>query len=566
MKATWMCLWVLRAAGAGTLALSLVAPGLALAEAGADGPRFDITGFDLRGPDPLPPGHADEVLAPFVGSGASLARLREAVAALEAALRAKGLGLYRVTLPPQALEGRVVLALEPRRLDRIEVQGNSLSSEAQVRRSLPSLVTGSTPDLHRLAAEASLANDSPVRQVQVVLRDGRAELSGPGRGEGDAADGERMEAGRVDARILVREQRPASVTATLSNHGSAATGRDRFTVSGRHADLAGRDIDLQASYTTSLERPQDVRQAGLSLRVPLYSVGAQLSGFITRSDIVGDFGDFRSTGAGSVSGLELATYLATGGQTRHRVALSLQDRLFETTRIDDQLLPGQVDRRSRPWGLRYAGRLEVQPGATPEAVPMAAVRPETGQWQWAAEWLANTGSGAGNDLAAYQSEDPRVHRVRWQALRLSIANGRDLSGWRLLWRLQGQLASTALIAGEQFGLGGLNSVRGTRDERPLSGDSGWQGSVELAAPPRDGWRVVGFVDAGGIVSKPAQDSEPAPDRLVSAGLGLRWSEPRLALVMDWGRIITGSRVPLAVRPSAPQRGDERLYLALSFRF
>ncbi len=566
MKPTWMRVRILRAAGAGALVLALVVPGLALAGSDDDGPRFDVTGFDLRGADPLPPGHAEAVLAPFVGPGASLARLREAVAALEAALRAQGLGLYRVALPPQALEGRVVLALEPLRLDRIEVQGNNLSSEAQVRRSLPALVTGGTPDLHQLAAQASLANDSPVRQVQVVLREGRADMPGAGRGEGDAGADERVEAGRVDARILVREQRPASLTAILSNHGSAATGRDRFTVSGRHADLAGRDIDLQASYTTSLERPQDVRQAGLSLRVPLYPLGAQLSGFVTRSDIVGDFGDFRSTGAGSVSGLELATYLATGGQSRHRMALSLQDRLFETTRIDDQLLPGQVDRRTRPLGLRYAGRLEGQPGATPDAGPMAALRPEAGQWQWAAEWLANTGSGAGNDLAAYQSEDPRVHRVRWQALRLSIANGRDLSAWRLLWRVQGQLASTALIAGEQFGLGGLNSVRGTRDERPLSGDSGWQGSVELAAPPRDGWRAVAFVDAGGIASKPAQDGEPALDRLASAGLGLRWSDPRLAVVLDWGRIITGSRVPLAVQPSAPQRGDERLYLALSFRF
>ncbi len=562
---------IFRAAVACVLSFATLAPALAAAAETDEGPRFAITGFDLRGFDPLPAGHAEAVLAPFTGPGASLTRLREAVAALEGALRAQGMGLYRVTLPPQTLEGRVILAVTPQRLDRIEVQGHSFSSEAQVLRSLPALVTGNTPDLHRLAAQTTLANDSPVRQVQVVLREGRADRTGssPGGDAGPGTAGVPWEADKVDAIVRVREQRPTSMSVTVSNHGSAATGHDRFTVSGRHADLGGRDIDLQASYTTSLERPHDVRQAGVALRVPLYPQGAQLSGFITRSDIVGDFGDFRSTGAGSVSGLELATYLPTGGQTRHRVALTLQDRVFEASRIDDQVLPGQVDRRTRPWGLRYAGRLDAQPEQSPGGAGASAVGPSVpgvGAWQWAAEWLSNTAAGAGNDLAAYQSEDPRVHELRWQVLRLSLANQRELANWRLLWRAQGQLASTALIAGEQFGLGGLNSVRGTREERPLAGDSGWQGSVELATPAREGWRVIGFVDAGGIASRPASDGEPARDRLASAGLGLRWGLPGFAMVLDWGRIITGSRVPLAVRPSAPQRGDERLYLALTFSF
>lgn len=522
--------------------------------AGADeGPRFAVTGFELRGPDPLPPGRALSVLAPFVGPGASLARLREAVAALEAALRAEGLGLYRVVLLPQVLQDRVALEIRPQRIDQVEVAGARFSTELQLRRALPALSPGATPDLHTLAAQAALANESPTRQLQVVLREGR------GTAAGDS----------VDAQVLVREQRPWSLAGSLSNHGSAATGRDRFTLSGRHANLAERDIDLQGTYTTSLEKPQDVRQAGVALRVPLYSLGWQVSGFYTRSDVAGDFGGFTSTGAGHVAGIDYATYLAVGGEARHLVGVFLQDRLFEATRIDGLVLPGQLDRRSRPVGLRYAGRLDAQAGpaaAAGEGGGGFGQGQGHGDWQWGLEWLANTGWGAGNDLAAYQSEDPRITRTRWQALRLALAQGRNLAGWRLSWRTQGQWASTALIAGDQFGLGGLTTVRGTREERPLAGDSGWQGSVELSTPAQTGWRLAGFVDGGGIANRAAVTGRPDRDLLASAGLGLRWSGPGANLVLDWGRIIRGSRTPLSALPSAPQRGDERLYLALTLSF
>lgn len=534
------CWGVAAAAGPGETTLPLT-PGVGEAQ---PGPRFDVTGFTLRGSVPLLPGRVQAVLAPFVGPGASLGRLHEAVAALESALRAEGLGLYRVRLLPQVLQGEVLMEIQPLRIGQVEVRGALFSGETEVRRALPALALGTTPHLHHLAAQTALANDSPVRQLQVLLQEGRS---------ADAGD-------RVDVQIQVRDQRPWRVSASFSNHGSPATGQDRFTLSGRHADLGGQGADLQLAHTTSLEQPHSVKQFGAALRLPLYALGWQLSAQYTRSDMVGDFGGFTSTGAGHAAGLDCSMYLPLGGQIRHQVGLFMQDRLYESTRIDGQLVPGQFDRRSRPVGLRYAGRRE-DGGAPAEAG--AALR---GDWQWGAEWLVNTGWGRGNDLFAYQSEDPRIDRLRWQALRLSLAHARTLAGWRLSMRTQGQLASTALILGDQFGLGGLGSVRGTREERPLAGDSGWQGSAELATPALEGWQLAGFVDAGGIANRPASEGRGGRDHLASAGLGLRWGRPGLNLVLDWGRIIRGSRMPQALLPSAPQRGDERLYLALTLGF
>jgi hemolysin activation/secretion protein len=61
-------------------------------------------------------------------------------------------------------------------------------------------------------------------------------------------------------------------------------------------------------------------------------------------------------------------------------------------------------------------------------------------------------------------------------------------GWILTLRADGQWASEPLISNEQFGAGGVNSVRGYR-EGEVFGDTGWHFSVEQQTPAH----VVGMV-------------------------------------------------------------------------
>jgi outer membrane protein assembly factor BamA len=55
------------------------------------------------------------------------------------------------------------------------------------------------------------------------------------------------------------------------------------------------------------------------------------------------------------------------------------------------------------------------------------------------------------------------------------------TNWTLSLRLDGQLASSPLISNEQYGAGGVNSVRGYR-EGEVFGDDGWHLSVEQKTP------------------------------------------------------------------------------------
>ena len=496
---------------------------------------FPIRGFRIEGDNPIGDAAAQRVLAPFVRPNASLETLQQATAALEKALRDAGYGLHRVALPPQEVGDTVKLAVVKFTVGRVAIEGRRIYGEGNIRRTLPELREGESPNFKTLAIQTAIANENPNKQVQVGLR------------ESDEPD-------RIDATITVREQRPWTVGASLSNAGSESTGRDRFTVSLGHTNLFDRDHQFVGAYTTSFERPQDVKQLGLAYKVPLYHLGGVVGATYTRSDVVGNFGAFTSTGAGHTFSANYTQYLPPQGGRRSYVTLGLDDKVFRGAEVVAGGIPLPVgsDRRSRPVTLGYTARTE-----TDQAV-----------WGYNTELAWNTGTGDHNDLASYRSEDPRIDRVRWKALRGAASYTAPLATtW--LWSARGaaQYSPDVLIAGEQFGIGGLGSVRGTELERPVTGDSGASASLEVTTPElAQGLRLLGFVDAGYVRNhKPDGALNPSSDRLASVGAGLRYVRGVFAASLDYGHLVVGSRVPLAVNPGAPRKGDGRFYVTLSVR-
>ena len=125
-----------------------------------------------------------------------------------------------------------------------------------------------------------------------------------------------------------------------------------------------------------------------------------------------------------------------------------------------------------------------------------------------------------------------------------------------------------LIAGEQFGLGGLGSVRGTDIDRPITGDKGISGTLEVTTPElMPGLRLLGFMDAGWLGNnKAAPPDKPSSDSIASIGLGLRFVKEPFAMSLDYGHLIAGSKIPLTSNAASPQKGDDRFYINLSLRF
>ena len=497
---------------------------------------FPIRGFVLEGENPIGEAETSRVLAPFVRPNATLETLQQATAALETAFRERGFGLHRVALPPQEVGSTVRLTIVKFAIGKVTIDGRQIYDEQNVRLVVPELREGESPNFQRLAVQTAIANENPNKQIQVGLR------------ESEQPD-------RIDATITVREQRPWTFGLSLSNYGSEATGHDRFTITAGHTNLWNLDHQFVGAYSTSLENPSDVRQLGLAYRIPLYRLGGVVGASHTRSDVVGNFGDFTSTGAGHTWGLNYTWYLAPQGGRRSYVTFGIDDKVFDATVIDGSVV-ANTDRRSRPVSVVYSARTET----------------DTSFWGYDIGVAANTGSGANNDLASYQSEDPRVGTVNWKAVRGSASYSAPLAKtWQWTARSQFQYSPDALISGEQFGLGGIGSVRGTGIDRPIAGDSGVSATLEVSTPELfSGLRLLGFLDAGWIGNNnPSPNPNPgkiSSDTLASVGVGLRWVRGNYSLSADYGRIVNGSRVSRALNSEAPRRGDDRFYLNLGVRF
>jgi hemolysin activation/secretion protein len=507
----------------------------------ASAPRFAIRGFNIKGNNPLDAGVTSQVLAPFLRSDATLETLQKATAALEAALRDAGFGLHKVALPPQEVGDTVTLEIVRFSLGQIEVAGNQHHSAANIRASVPELQEGGAPNFKKLAVQTALANENPGKQLSVTLK-----------ASADKPD-------QIDALLTVKDSKPWFVGLSANNAGNRSTGRDRSTLSTGHSNLWGRDHQFVAAYTTSLERSKDVKQIGLNYRMPFYGLGGTLGLSHTRSDVAGTFGNFTSTGAGKTTGLNYTWALAPEGGSRSFVSLSWDDRLFEASQIDGT--PVGVDRRSRPVSVNYTRRQDGQQDALAYSVELSL----------------NTGGGRGNSAQAYASEYSNpvtgqgIRTAAFKILRGNVNYTRMLGTSQWLWSARSglQWSPDALISGEQMGLGGVASVRGAPD-RAISGDRGLQASLELNTPElAPGLRLTGFVDAGWLSNRDADGvRRVSSDHLSSVGLGLRYanSSVGLSIQMDYGRLLTGSKLPLATNSSAPQKGDDKSHVSVSIRF
>jgi len=117
-----------------------------------------------------------------------------------------------------------------------------------------------------------------------------------------------------------------------------------------------------------------------------------------------------------------------------------------------------------------------------------------------------------------------------------------VQGWGVntisVFRVAGQLTGDSLLPIEQFGIGGVDTVRGYRQNQRI-GDNGIIGSFEVRLPVlrnssgKSVMQLVPFWDAGLVWNN--RFEIPAPRFLSSVGLGLRWQfAPSSEARIDWG--------------------------------
>ncbi|MES3021167.1 MAG: ShlB/FhaC/HecB family hemolysin secretion/activation protein [Pseudomonadota bacterium] len=496
------------------LATAVHAAWAAPAAPAAEAPlRFAISRFEVAGNTVLPNAAVDAAVAPFTGAGRDFGDVQQALEALEAAYHARGYKLVTVELPEQELNGGVVrLNVVQTRIGRVAVQGNTVFDEANIRRSLPALVPGRTPDLNRISSNLKSANENPAKKVTLKLQSAQ-------------------DPGEVNALLEVRDEKPWKLMVNLHNGGNAQTGETHASLVLQHANLLGRDHVGSIQYTTTLEEPSKISVWGAGYHIPFYGSGDALDLYASHSDVdsgavlAGIF-NLAISGKGTVVGARYTHVLPKMGRIEPRVFGGLEVKAYKNS----VLLFGQDfgnDVTVRPFSLGYAGTLARDAGETSLSVSYAR----------------NIGGGSRGGDADFAGARAGAS-ASFGALRAAVSHTHQFAlGWQARLLLNAQHSNDALVPGEQFGAGGAASVRGF-DERALSTDSGVLANAELFSPnfcPKAGrWscRVLGFVDAARGTRNMALPGELRSTGISSTGLGLRIAlGEQINAQIDWGHVL-----------------------------
>lgn len=497
---------------AGPLLAAAVGAAWGAPDAGAV-PHFDISRFDVSGNTLLDAAAVDAALAPFAGRQRDFGDIQRALEALEAAFHARGYSLVRIELPEQQLNGGVVrLRVVQVRIGRVGVDGNVYVDGANVRRALPALVEGGSPNLAQVSQGLRLANENPARKIKLTLQSGAAD---------DA----------VDARLEVADERPWKGMLNLDNSGARESGKTHLGAVLQHANLWGRDHVLSLQYSTTLEQPSRVSVYGFGYHVPLYALGDSIDAFASYSDVdsgtvsAGIF-DLAVSGKGALAGLRYNQNFARAGRYEPKLVYGID---YKAYRNSVQLLGSELgnDVTVHPLSVAYMAAWELAGGDANLALTL----------------LHNVAGGARGRQADFTLARSGA-RANYTLLRVAASATRAVGGdWQVRAVGNAQYSNDALIPGEQFGAGGAASVRGFA-EREIANDIGASANLELytpglcAAGGRWQCRLLAFYDAAHVARKHALAGEADGATIASAGVGVRLQLGAGAnLQMDYGHVL-----------------------------
>lgn len=515
-------------------AIMFVYCGLAQAQSGGALPRFEIKSFEVTGNTLLEPDQIDASLRPFTGPGKSFSDIEGARQALLIAYQNAGFGAVQVVVPEQQVRGGVVkLSILQAKISAVKIGGNKFFSNDNIRRSLPRLRDGETPNTRDVAQDLRVANESPAKQVTVFFKTGE-------------------QAGEVEATAQVSDDNPTKVFVSLDNTGSGETGYQRLGVGFQYANLWDKDHVITLQYTTSPDHLSDVSIYGAGYHLPLY-------GYRSSLDIYGGYSDvnsgtvaglFNVSGKGTVGGVRYNYYLDKSNDFEHKLGLSLDYRAYQSN-VDLFGTPLGSDVTVHPVSLSYSGQLHLDnSGVLGFFVGVSKNIPG-----------GNDGGQTAFTLARATANDSyTIYRFG------ANVNFPFTNGWEIQALADGQYTPDALVPGEQYGLGGLNSVRGFK-EREVSNDYGYRASAELYTPSfasalkldNSRLRALVFYDAGYVKRNKTLPGEIDSTGIASIGAGLRYSLGKhFNARFDYAYVLNG----------APTRADgqQRAHVSLVYVF
>ncbi len=499
-------------------------------------PRFEIARFEVVGNSLLKADEIDAAVAAYTGKQKDFSDIQRALESLEQVYRDRGYGVVQVLLPEQDITRGVVSlrVIEPK-IGKVIIEGNRYFDDTNVRRSLPGIQPGATPNSQLLAQNLQLLAEHPAKQTTVLLKAGATESE-------------------IDAAVKIADEKPLKFVVTFDNSGTTDTGIYRTGFGMQYSNLFNRDHVLNLQYVTNPEHPSKVQIYGAGYRIPFYAHNSSLDLFMGYSDVSSGTlqGLFNVSGSGFISGARYNIHLPKIAEYEHKLALGLDYRAFQNqvnfVGGGGNLVP---DVTVFPASIAYNGLWRMS-------------NSELGYYASYAVNIPGLNDGGDNSFKAARPDATANYRIwRWGA-----NYSRALPGeWQFRGVINGQYTNDALVPGEQFGYGGPDSVRGF-NIREVAGDKGYAASLEVYTPElgsKFAWkdtklRLLGFYDTGTTGNNSVQPNFPFLGQSGgSVGFGLRMTYGKhLNVRLDFAQVID---------PAGSQsRGDQMLQASVAVPF
>jgi hemolysin activation/secretion protein len=405
-------------------------------------------------------------------------------------------------IPDQKItEGVIHIHLVEGRLTEIQVSGNQRLRSGYIQRRLG---LGARPPLNigELQEQVQILSQNPL--IERI----NAEL-GPG-----------VQPGEGLLRAQVQEQRPYSLDVAYANDRPPSVGAERLVIEAAHRNLTGWGDALELSYSIT----EGAGDRGVRYTLPLNARDTSLHLRYLKSDtlvIEESFEDLDIESETETVGVGVSHPLYRTPRQQLTLGLSF-DRLHSETFI---------------FGEPFSFSLGAEQGESDVAV-----------LRFSQEWLdrsltrviaARSVLSLGVDAfgATVHASQPDSQFLAWLG-QFQWAQRIGERGTHVITRTALQLTNDALLPLEQFAVGGIDTVRGYRENQLLR-DNAFIASVELRLPilqNRAGESVLQlapFADFGVAWNKDETTSDP--EDTSSVGLGLRWDpNPKAHAEVYWG--------------------------------
>ena len=521
-------------------------------------PRFDIERFDVQGNTLLSAAEIGEAVGPYTGKSKDFADVQRALESLQDRYQRRGFGAVQVVLPEQELErGVIVLRVVEPKLGKVTIEGNRHYDETNIRRSLPSLREGATPNALEIGRNARLVNENAGKRATVLLRAGANE-------------------GEMDATVRVQDEKPWRAAVSFDNTGSPSTGMYRLGLAYQHSNLFNLDNTVTLQYLLDpepIEEFDKLKVLGIGYRIPFYEQNASLDLLFGYSDVGAVSGQviqgvpFNFSGSGTIFGARYNYMLrrpAFLDDYEHRISVGIDYKAFTNqVQVVDNAVAGPnltPDVTVHPVSLTYNASKRME---NAEASFYASV----------AHNVFPHGSDATSEtFNGPNGVRPGVGKALFTVWRYGVNYARAFpNDFQLRGNLTGQWTDHALIPGEQFGIGGWDSLRGMY-EREGASDRGYRASIEVYSPDMaskfglDGGRLrfLTFFDFGKVKLNHADAAGPCGATACgftasSFGFGMRMAlRQGVSVRVDYGQMLDGGVVS--------DSGDSRWHFGLAVSF